>query len=535
MYIKVINVIALLFVLVSQSAIALRVQNDPAQNNTYLFIDNAVDNEFFITPGKLDPRFSGSNIWVKYGSSQLSLGYVGYIGWVYYNRYFDLWIDNSPISHPFVGIRCTKQGNTCPASGFIAAEHIDKNGFYHTKSGGGNLYNGAYGAGTLSSTAYNYFRNQTVGAQTTFDLNLCVMDENKDYDYENGQRCKDMPDGGTWRRISLALEKVGHLTLNSTGALADIWVASNGAPSMNLGSDLCQIGVVGSVSGLICKMVSYNFKETKTITTSLSVRMLIDNSALGFTPSYNDVMYSGDAKSWYYNTSSTTYNNIFKNEGDYVYVFLSNTFFRNVLSTGTDLTNQESLFTFAFNNALTPQSGYYQFTPSTRVNIKPKEYGISIISSDASPSPKRAGKIGEDSPIEFSYKVTTSASRQAESITAQVIGDSEEIEGKWWCIFSSPDGKKVPIPAYLAWTSVEGGEVKERNSCGEPPVDMTKAKWVQTAWNANINDGFFFTTTLKLLFPMNDSRSLYTVNGEDWMGTVNASGVVKVTATWVKR
>jgi hypothetical protein len=62
---------------------------------------------------------------------------------------------------------------------------------------------------------------------------------------------------------------------------------------------------------------------------------------------------------------------------------------------------------------------------------------------------------------------------------------------------------------------------------------MTNAVWVQTAWNANVNDGFFFTTTLKLLFPMDDPHSQFTTNGHDWMGVVNATGDVKVTATWI--
>jgi hypothetical protein len=34
--------------------------------------------------------------------------------------------------------------------------------------------------------------------------------------------------------------------------------------------------------GIICKMVSYNFQETKTLTTSLDFRMVIDTAMLGF-------------------------------------------------------------------------------------------------------------------------------------------------------------------------------------------------------------------------------------------------------------
>lgn len=98
--------------------------------------------------------------------------------------------------------------------------------------------------------------------------------------------------------------------------------------------------------------------------------------------------------------------------------FLSNAFSK-ALKAGTDLTNKDELFTFYFDNSVTPQSGYYQFTPSTLINIIPREYGISIIASDGSAHPKASGKIGSETPITFEYKVTTSASRQADSITAR--------------------------------------------------------------------------------------------------------------------
>jgi len=204
-------------------------------------------------------------------------------------------------------------------------------------------------------------------------------------------------------------------------------------------------------------------------------------------------------------------------------VFLSNAFFQKVLKAGTDLTNKDSLFTFYFDNAVTTQSGYYQFTPSTLINLIPREYGISIVASDGHSHPQASGKIGSEEPITFEYKVTTSASRQADSITAQVIGDSINMYGLPYCLFTSADETlKVPVPAYLEWTSATGKAVKVRNSCGEDPVVMTNAALVQTAWNANINDGFFFTTTLKLLFPMDDPHSQFTTNGH-----------VKVTATWI--
>ncbi len=476
--------------LLAAPAMALTATNDGSGSNTYMFIDNDVDDEYFITTSSLSPRFTGANIWTKYKTNQRSLGYMGNSGWSYSNRYFDLWIDNSPINQPFLGLRCMSTGANCPASGYIPADVLDKDGFYHAMSGN-SVANGYYGAGVLSQSAYEYFRNRPVGTIDSLQLNLCYMDSKADYDFASGVRCKDLPSGGKWVYYTMNLEKVSHLTLNSTGAMAEVWIASDGTPSVNLGSELCQMGVVGSASGIICKMMSYSFQETKTLTTSLDFRMVIDTTLLGFSllrlTSSTAVMAPAGPISARLAPITRSSNR----QG--VHLCLSvQRFFQKALKAGTDLTNKDELFTFYFDNSVTPQSGYYQFTPSTLINIIPREYGISIIASDGSAHPKASGKIGSETPITFEYKVTTSASRQADSITAQVTGDAINIYGQPYCLFTSADETlKVPVPAFLEWTSAAGNAVRVRNSCGENPVDMTNAAWVQTAWNANVNDGFF--------------------------------------------
>lgn len=83
-------------------ALALNAISSGSVSNNYLFIENAIDSEYFITPSALDPRFSGSNTWIKYGTSQVSLGYLGFVGWTAHGNYYqDMWIDNSPINGPF--------------------------------------------------------------------------------------------------------------------------------------------------------------------------------------------------------------------------------------------------------------------------------------------------------------------------------------------------------------------------------------------------------------------------------------------------
>ncbi len=367
--------------LLAAPAMALTATNDGSGSNTYMFIDNDVDDEYFITTSSLSPRFTGANIWTKYKTNQRSLGYMGNSGWSYSNRYFDLWIDNSPINQPFLGLRCMSTGANCPASGYIPADVLDKDGFYHAMSGN-SVANGYYGAGVLSQSAYEYFRNRPVGTIDNLQLNLCYMDSKADYDFASGVRCKDLPSGGKWVYYTMNLEKVSHLTLNSTGAMAEVWIASDGTPSVNLGSELCQMGVVGSASGIICKMVSYSFQETKTLTTSLDFRMVIDTTLLGFSllrlTSSTAVMAPAGPISARLAPITRSSNR----QGVHLCLFCPTLFSKKALKAGTDLTNKDELFTFYFDNSVTPQSGYYQFTPSTLINIIPREYGISIIASD---------------------------------------------------------------------------------------------------------------------------------------------------------
>ncbi len=517
----------------AHSAIAATISSTSSGSNSYMFIENHVDNEYFITPDSLNPRFSGANVWTRYNTNQESLGYMGY-GTTRSNRYVDLWISNSPINTPFLGLRCRTDGSNCTSSSYITADVVDSEGFYHARSGG-SIANGNQPYGLFSPSAFEFFRTQAVGNSSVFVINWCATSSSStDYDFASGVRCRDLPDSNAnWETYTLTATKIGHLSLESTGSMSEIWVASDGTPSVAGSGAWCSTGIVSSASGIICKMVSYNLQQTQAVST-LRFGMEVDTAALGFSPSSTDIKFSGDGASWSnWGSSTTRVGDIFTPGGHYVYVFLSQAFFKKVLQYGANLTGNDALFTFTFRNTNTPQSGFYQFTASSLVNIIPKEYGISIISTDGSAHPRNSGMIGDDSPIEFEYLVTTSASRQADTITAQVVGSSVTLNGTPWCLFTSDDGTlNVPVPAYLSYTNSGGATVRQRNSCAEPPINMTSAAWTQTPWNAAVDNSFYFETRLKLLFPMNDSRSQFTVTGTDWMGTVSASGELKVTATW---
>jgi hypothetical protein len=62
-------------------------------------------------------------------------------------------------------------GANCPAFR-LYLDVLDKDGYYHAMSGN-SVANGYYGAGVLSQSAYEYFRNQPVGTIDSLQLNLC--------------------------------------------------------------------------------------------------------------------------------------------------------------------------------------------------------------------------------------------------------------------------------------------------------------------------------------------------------------------------
>lgn len=513
----------------AQQVTAATATSANAVTNNFLFIENDIDNEYFITPRTTDPRFSGANVWMKYQTNQRSLGYIG-TAWTEGNQYKDMWFSNSPIDTPFLGLRCMTGGATCPSGANIPGDVTDASGFYHARSGS-DVYSGSYAFATLSSSAYEYFKAMNVGGSETLVLNYCNTAVN--YDYAAGVRCKDVANA-TWRYRNFILNKLGHLTLVGTNALAELFVASDGTPSINSGSNFCNVAVVQNVSGVTCQMISYRLNQTAVLNDVLYFRMHADSSVLGFTPAATSVKFSGDGTNWYnYSATTTAYSRVFTTSGEYVYVFLSNTFLRAVVNAGTNISTSTQPFTFSFRNTRVVESGFYEFTPSSAIVITPKEYGISIVASDGEISPSGTGTIGGDD-IELDYRVTVSGPQQADAITAQVTGSSVILDSIPYCLFTSADNSvSVPVPARLSYTSASGTRVRKSNSCSEEPISLNDAQWTATAWDASKDDGYYYSTDLKLLFPMSVNRSFKTVSGDDWEGTVSASGEIKVTATWI--
>ncbi len=511
--------------------ISLFSSNSFADKNEFFFVENNIDNEYFITTSKLSPRFTGSNEFAKFVEKHASLGYMGMGTWkVGKNYYGDIWLENSPIREPFTGNRCRRDQSGCPDTALNAAEYILADGAYHIPAfnNDGQSNNAR---GIFSNSSYLFFDKMAVNTQTTLDYRFCST--NKFYDPSRGQRCVDVEPKNEEKTI-YDLTKVGHLKLISTNALQEIFVDSNGNAILGLGSKFCSITTIANVSGVSCRLVESELKGSLISTIRISLNI---DPMLGFDPKSATIKIKGSNFTKWYNYNDRTYaTNILSAGENGIDVFFSQTFLKELITRKIDLSKSQQLFTFSFDNkTVAPQSGYYEFTPSNTIIIKPRDYGISIVSKELVNNPHREGKVGDkEPPLTFDYIVTTSAFRQANKITAAVEGPQVTLRGQPYCLFSSRDKKiNVPFSAYLTYTNESGSKVKTRTACDNVPISIKEALWTQTTWPYPYQlEGYFYRTDLQLTFPMNEGTSLFSMEGEDWIGVVEASGYVNVFAEW---
>lgn len=519
-----------LYLVLSNPAFGLNPGTVIKRTNSFTFINNEIDNEYFIAPSLLDPRFSGANVWTKLNSNQVSLGYIGDVTWAHSNAYKDMWLENSPVSTPFNGIRCTK-ATDCPSSGYIQPEYTDRNGFYRAPAKIG-IGGGGYGFASITATMYEFLKNLSVGQSQTFSMNYCSTTEF--YDPASGGRCTDAK-YGAWYRSDITSTKNAQIDLHDLKAFSEIWIASDGKPSLTSNSEYCEY-VANSNGGqdIACKMIEYKVEGLANIHSTLYLKLEIDQNKLGFSPSASYVKMKGDAgNTWYNYGTERSFKTLVTNGEGYLSVLFTQNFFKEFLKQAGNMQNMDDVFTFSFRNGPTPESGYYQFSSGLKVDIHPREYSISIKPVDSTQTALE-GWIGDNKPIEFKYRVTQSAPRKADIVTANVLGESVETRGQKYCSFKSDDSTvEVAIPAYLSYTNGLGEKIEKYSGCDESQkLDITNALWSETPWDQN-NSGYFYQTELNLWFPMSDPVSRFSTDGQDWLGVVHAEGKVQVEAKWI--
>ncbi|HAS1009804.1 hypothetical protein KC833_20625 [Enterobacter hormaechei] len=511
-----------------------------APDRQFVFVENNSDDNYFVTPGgPLDPRMTGSNRWtgLKYNGSgsiyQVSLGYIdnGYntpltAGWK-----FDMWVENSPVSHPLTGLRCINWYTGCDiATSLILPQTTDASGFYGATVTSGNA---KWMHGMMSDAFYQYLQQMPVGGSFTMTINACQTSVN--YDASSGARCKDQA-SGNWFVRNVTHTKAANLRLINTNSLAEVFINSDGVPTLGEGNADCRPQTIGSRSGLSCKMVSYTLQTNGLSNTSIRIFPAIANSSLASAVGIYDMQFSLNGNSWKPVSNTTYFYNFNEMKGaDSVYVFFSSNFFKQMVNLGISDINTKDLFNFRFQNTTSPESGWYEFSTSNTLIIKPRDFSVSIVSDEYTTSPSREGFVGSEEPaLDFGYIVTTSGKTAADEVLIKVTGPAQVIGGRSYCLFSSDDGTaKVPFPATLSFITRNGTEQSYDAGCDDSWRDMSEALWLTTPWTDISGDvGQLDKTTVKFSIPMNNPISLRTVDDNGWFGEVSASGEIHVQATW---
>ncbi|EIV6181674.1 TPA: hypothetical protein QIF84_004752 [Klebsiella aerogenes] len=507
----------------------------------FVFVENNSDDNFFVTPGgALDPRLTGSNRWTGLKSTgsgdtayrQVSLGYIddGHNHGITANYRFDMWLDNAPVSHPLLGLRCINWYSGCDlATSLILPQSTDANGFYGVSTGSGTKWR----HGMMSDAFYQYLQQMPIGGTFTMTINSCQT--SVAYDASKGERCKDQA-SGTWYIRDVTHTKAGHLRLINTHSLAEVFINSDGVPTLGEGNADCRTQTIGSRSGLSCKMVNYTLQTNGLSNSSIHIFPAISNSALASAVGNYDMQFSLDGNSWkpvngilqYY-----TFNEM--KSSDSIYVFFSSNFFKQMVALGISDINTKDLFNFRFYNTTSPESGWYEFSTSNSLIIKPRDFSISIISDEYTSAPSREGYVGSGEPaLDFGYIVTTSGKTAADEVLIKVTGPSQAISGRSYCLFSSADGTaQVPFPASLSFITQSGATKSYDAGCDDSWHDMTDALWLTTPWTDISGDvGQMDKTTVRFSIAMDDPISLRTITDNGWFGEVSASGEIHVQATW---
>lgn len=139
-------------------------------------------------------------------------------------------------------------------------------------------------------------------------------------------------------------------------------------------------------------MVNYTLQTNGLSNTSIHIFPAIANSSLASAVGAYDMQFSLNGSSWK-PVSNTAYYYTFNEmkSSDAIYVFFSSNFFKQMVNLGISDINTKDLFNFRFQNTTSPESGWYEFSTSNTLIIKPRDFSISIISDEYTSAPSREG------------------------------------------------------------------------------------------------------------------------------------------------
>lgn len=519
----------------TQAAVSKTVWGDAPLRN-FLFIENQEDSNLFVAPtDALDPRLSGANAWTSLkGTRQVSLAYVdnGYNTDIN-NWNVDMW-EEGPINQPYINQRCIMSYTRCDPNTAEAVNKpavVDGKGFY-------GLLGAAAGWGhaKLSASFFDYLRSMPVGSRLLREMNLCATLVS--FNAATGARCKDQA-SGYWYVRKIEHKKAGHIKFTQTNAISEVTVDSNGNPYVLPGSRGCENYVLNNVSGVLCRFLDYSFIEDGSQTFDpIYLFTNIKDASLKSAISATDVQVTANMTNWAWNGYDYTARYL-KNQQS-VSLFLSGNFFKQVVRLGLQDRLTRDLINFNMRNAHAPESGYYEFSGTTEIIIKPRHFSVSILSSEGITNPYREGQIGKDV-LSFQYNISDSGPVSAD-VLEMILAQDKGTPYQGYCTFYPADDQEpesaVPIPARLVFDSTRyGANYRHPIGCDRVPVNIRTLaiKDSQPAHNwvdPNGNPGITRFYLLKLDFDLTDPRAAQTTEGSMWEGERHQSGTLTIKGSW---
>lgn len=515
-------------------------------STSFVFVENNTDdNSFLASVNQVsDARIGliGANRWTAIkgtaGSNQTELGKLKVSNATGSVHLTDIWISGSPVTYPLIGQACSLRYSDCDAAtGVNPPKKIDNYGFYGSSFGPEDT--NARG-GVLSDTFYQYLRQMAAGNSFTITADSC-MDTQTNAQWYGGD-CATR-DYSSHNRQTLTSTKAAHLKLINTNEVDEVFINSDGKPTPAEGNINCVEQTIGSQSGLACKMVSYSLQSNGENLSGIQFYPMLTNSSLASTVGTKDMQISLSGSSWRQipaigtirPSTANSYTLEEMKSSDALYVFFSESLFKQLVTLGISDVNSRDLF--VFRTYSTDDAGNnYAFNTSNSLEIKPREFSINISSEDYSDAPTREGYVGSSQPsLDFNYIVTTSGKTAADEVLIKVTGPTQELKGRPYCVFSSDDGTaRVPFPATLSFTRQDGSINTYDVGCDGSWRDMTDALWISSAWTDISGEaGVMDKATVKFSILMNDIISMRTLdNNSGWYGDISASGEIHVQATW---
>ncbi len=511
-------------------------------NQSYMYIENSKNDHVYILSFTSNPenQLGGANAWTEQkGITQFTLAKTSPDMRIQNptGSNLDMW-ETGPISHPYITQACSIKTPNCTNDG-KSPEHpqvVDEQGFY-------GLMNLSVQetAARISPSFLNYLKTVPIGAALIREMNLCVTSE--PYDARRGQRCKDMSTG-TWIIRRASNIKYAHLKMIPVTGSDIIMVDSAGNPTVMPGSTNCKpyshVTPGRDSNGVLCHMFDYrleHFADGGQLQNkgAIGVRSKYPNPEL---KSYDSALYINSSK--FVGTNNPVgLNLVYLRGNSSVSVFFTKKYFSEYIKTNLGRPVTETM-EFFIKNLIQPDLGDYIIDSSLQIDIKPRRYSVSILSSDGVATPYRKGLIGKDI-LSFPYKIVESGPESADRLDVTLAQDrGTPFQGS--CTFYPTDivsnGVAVPIEAYLNFNRVSPAKgSKIPIGCDQTPVNLRelsirdsepKIHWTDPDGSSGITRSYL----LNLEFDLTGQRAQKTVSGESWEGEVHQSGTLTIKGSW---